>query len=194
MHGDVGDVAANIALDPDEPSLLGARFFKNGDTWTLERIHPNGDLTVRAEKHTQGVVRLSDSYVASAVELGYATTAARAQGRTVDTAHALIDQAMTREALYVAATRARTGAHLYVQNEHLLGLVAERPPAPTLDAMDQLAAVLNRETGQRTATEVQRQAHAIETTKSPRRRPLPTVVHATTRPSSATSRRLPSSA
>jgi hypothetical protein len=69
-----------------------------------------------------------------------------------------------------------------------------RPDPPAKRSMDQLAAVVTRETGQRTATKVQRQAQAIETTKRPRRRPLPTVVHATTRPSSATSRRLSSSA
>ena len=76
-------------------------------------------------------MRLPHDYVRDNVELGYATTTARAQGRTVDTAHVLIDNTMTREALYVAATRARTATHLYVENEHLLGLDAERPPAPT---------------------------------------------------------------
>jgi hypothetical protein len=44
----------------------------------------------------------------------YATTAHRAQGSTVDTAHPLITPGMTRETLYVLATRAREKTTLYV--------------------------------------------------------------------------------
>jgi ATP-dependent exoDNAse (exonuclease V) alpha subunit len=47
---------------------------------------------------------------------------------------------MTREALYVAVTRGRTGTNLYVESEQLLGLDAERPPAPKADTLDKLAA------------------------------------------------------
>ena len=48
------------------------------------------------------------------VELGYATTAHRAQGRTVDTAHAMVSPTTTREVLYVMATRGREVNRLYV--------------------------------------------------------------------------------
>lgn len=112
------------------------------------------------------------------------------QGRTVDTAHVLVDDTMTRESLYVAATRGRTGAHLYVQNEQLLGLDAERPPAPSLDPMDELVAVLTRETGERTATEVQREAQASATDERARRRREPTVSRARTMVPRVPSRRL----
>jgi hypothetical protein len=48
------------------------------------------------------------------VELAYATTAHRAQGDTVDTAHALVRPLMSREVLYVAMTRGREANTAYV--------------------------------------------------------------------------------
>src|SRR3546814_15313789 len=54
-------------------------------------------------------VRLPAEYVAEHVELGYAVTAYRAQGVTVDTGHTLIEPGSTREKFYVAMTRGRTG-------------------------------------------------------------------------------------
>ena len=59
-------------------------------------------------------MRLPADYVAEHVELAYATTAHRAQGRTVDSGHAMISAATTREVLYVAATRGRESNKLYV--------------------------------------------------------------------------------
>ncbi len=61
---------------------------------------------------------LPADYVAEHVELGYATTAHRAQGRTVDTAHAMVSPTTTREVLYVAATRGRHTNHLYVDTRY----------------------------------------------------------------------------
>ncbi|ROR95923.1 hypothetical protein EDD28_0491 [Salana multivorans] len=46
--------------------------------------------------------------------LGYAVTSYRAQGITTDTAHVLVDAAMTRENLYVALTRGRESNMAYV--------------------------------------------------------------------------------
>ena len=86
--------------------------------------------------------------------------------------------------------RSRTGTHLYVQNEQLLGLDAERPLAPSLDPMDELVAVLTRETGERTATEVQREAQASATDERARRRREPTVSRARTMVPRVPSRRL----
>jgi hypothetical protein len=53
-------------------------------------------------------------YVAEHLELGYATTVHRAQGRTVDTAHAFVNATTHREGLYVATTRGRESNRLYV--------------------------------------------------------------------------------
>ena len=97
---------------------------------------------------------------------------------------------MTREALYVAATRARTATQLYVENEHLLGLDAERPPAPTPDTMDGLVAVLTREAAERSATEVRREAEVSAPDQALRqRRPRP-AVRPSARPSRVPTRQL----
>ena len=95
-------------------SACGGRdWVKNGDAWHVERRHPDGALTVRHLAHG-GRVTLPAGYVGEHVELLYATTAHRAQGATVDTAHPLITAGMTREALYVLATRARERTTFYV--------------------------------------------------------------------------------
>ena len=86
---------------------------KNGDRWIVTAIHHDGSLTVR-RGGGGGAVRLPAAYVAENVEPAYATTAHRAQGRTVDTAHAIISPASTREVLYVSATRGRESNKLYV--------------------------------------------------------------------------------
>jgi hypothetical protein len=58
-------------------------------------------------------VLLPADYVASHVELAYATTAYRSQGRTTDTSHTLVSPTTTREILYVAATRGRECNMIY---------------------------------------------------------------------------------
>ena len=55
-------------------------------------------------------------------------------------------------------TAGATSASRRTPFRRLLGLDAERPPAPNLDTMDELAAVLTRETNGRSATEVLRAA------------------------------------
>ncbi|MHB2029651.1 MAG: hypothetical protein ACYCPT_12665, partial [Acidimicrobiales bacterium] len=50
--------------------------------------------------------------------LAYASTAHRAQGRTVDTAHAFASPTTTREVLYVALTRGSHSNHLYVDTHY----------------------------------------------------------------------------
>ena len=65
-----------------------------------------------------GRVVLPADYVAEHVELGYAITAHRAQGATVDTAHLLVhSSSMTREAFYVAMTRGRQANIAYVATD-----------------------------------------------------------------------------
>ena len=67
----------------------GRGWVKNGDRWTVTATWEDGRMTVR---RTNGgaEVTLPAGYVAEHVELAYASTAHRAQGRTVDTAHALV--------------------------------------------------------------------------------------------------------
>jgi conjugative relaxase-like TrwC/TraI family protein len=153
----VGDRIVTRSNQRTLTTHAGRDFVKNGDTWTVQRRHGNGDLTVEHIQH-HGKVRLPGEYVEGHVELGYASTATRAQGMTVDTAHVLVDEATTREALYVAATRGRDGARLYVATNTLIGVEAERPPAPELTARQLLEETLGREAGERSATEVAREA------------------------------------
>jgi hypothetical protein len=95
----------------------GTSWVKNGDEWTVSATHADGSLTVtRVNGH--GTVLLPASYVAENVELAYASTAHRAQGRTVDTAHAFVSPTTTREVLYVALTRGSESNHLYADTHY----------------------------------------------------------------------------
>jgi len=65
-----------------------------------------------------GEVLLPVDYVVHHVELAYATTAYRSQGRTTDTTHSLVAPTTTREVLYVSATRGRESNNLYVDTTY----------------------------------------------------------------------------
>ena len=90
---------------------------KNGDVWTVSATHPDGSMTVTRTDGFGSVV-LPASYVAEHIDLAYATTVHRAQGRTVDTAHAFVSPTTTREVLYVALTRGSEANHLYVDTHY----------------------------------------------------------------------------
>jgi len=91
----------------------GANWVKNGDRWTVTGVGDDGAVAMRRIRGA-GEVVLPAAYAAEHLDLAYATTAHRAQGLTVDTAHSLVSPTTTREALYVAATRGRDANHLYV--------------------------------------------------------------------------------
>jgi len=88
---------------------------RNGDRWTITKVHADGAVTIRRAGHSRGAqVTLPTQYAAQHLDLGYAVTAHRAQGVTVDTAHVLVTPMTTRENLYVAMTRGRTSNQAYV--------------------------------------------------------------------------------
>lgn len=99
----------------------GTSWVKNGDEWTVTRTHEDGSLEVRRSIGGT-MVALPAAYVAEHVELAYATTAYRAQGRTVDTAHAYVAIGNTREVLYVMATRGVQSNEFYVNIEGTVDL------------------------------------------------------------------------
>jgi conjugative relaxase-like TrwC/TraI family protein len=107
----MGDVV--VTRQNDRRLTAGTYWVRNGDRGTVTDVDADGSLTVRGLKGG-ATVTLPAWYVREHVELGYAATAHRAQGRTTDTAHALISPATTREVLYVAATRGRRGNWIYV--------------------------------------------------------------------------------
>ena len=87
---------------------------RNGDTWTVTGVSADGDLTVVPADRPGRAVHLPAHYVAEHVQLGYAITVHRAQGRTVDHAHVIATPGMSREHLYVGLTRGRASNHAYV--------------------------------------------------------------------------------
>ena len=91
----------------------GQDFVKNGDLWRVTDLHDDGRITAQHIQHG-GKVTLPAGYVQESVELGYASTIHRAQGSTVDTAHALVDASTDRAGAYVALTRGRENNQLYV--------------------------------------------------------------------------------
>ncbi|WP_270618479.1 MobF family relaxase [Micrococcus luteus] len=99
-------------------SKNGKNWVRNGDRWTITAVAGDGSITVRpAGRRFGGSLVLPATYVAEQVELGYAITGHRAQGVTVDTAHAVVTATTTRENFYVAMTRARHGNYAYVATD-----------------------------------------------------------------------------
>ena len=87
---------------------------RNGDRWQVTGVNQDGSLRVRRiGQGGGGEVVLPASYVAEHVDLGYAVTAHRAQGLTVDTSH-VVTGSMTRENFYVSMTRGRESNVAYV--------------------------------------------------------------------------------
>jgi len=108
-----GDWIVTRRNDRRLPLFSGRDWVKNGDAWQVVRRLDDGSLRVRHLGH-HGRFTLPAAYVRDHVQLLYAASAHRAQGTTVDTAHPLITEGMSREALYVLATRARARTTLYV--------------------------------------------------------------------------------
>lgn len=116
-----GDVV--ISRRNDRHLALGRSWVKNGDRWIITATNSDGSVRVRRQhSRWRTTITLPASYVAENLELGYAITTHRAQGMTVDTAHAIVaSPEMTRESLYVAMTRGRDANQVYVvtDEQHL---------------------------------------------------------------------------
>jgi conjugative relaxase-like TrwC/TraI family protein len=95
----------------------GKQWVRNGDQWRVTGSHADGSLTLQRLKGTASVDVPVD-YAREQVELAYASTAHRAQGMTVDTAHAMVGPMTTREVLYVSATRGKEANRLYVDTHY----------------------------------------------------------------------------
>jgi conjugative relaxase-like TrwC/TraI family protein len=107
----VGD--AVLTRQNNRHLVSGRQWVRNGDRWIVAATRHDGSMTVK-RANGGGYVDLPADYVAEHVELAYASSAHRAQGRTVDTAHAVVTPTTTREVLYVSGTRGRQGNWLYV--------------------------------------------------------------------------------
>lgn len=109
----IGDVV--ITRRNDRRLRAGRGWVRNGDRWNVMDVRDDGSIALQRAGAKWGVtVIVPADYVAEHVELGYAVTSYRAQGITTDTAHVLVDSAMTRENMYVAMTRGRDANTAYV--------------------------------------------------------------------------------
>lgn len=149
----VGDVVVTRQNQRDLRSSTG--WVKNGDQWVVAAVDTDGGLTVRRESGG-GVARLGGEYVRHHVELGYATTAHRAQGRTVDTTHAFVTATTMREPLYVMATRGRESNVLYVDTMYDPDAPTAHEPPSAMDPSMVLQQVLSRSSADLSATETGR--------------------------------------
>jgi len=86
---------------------------KNGDRWTVTKVHRGGALDVQ-HLGTGRHVTLPAAYVAVSAELGYAATVHGAQGVTTDSCHTVATGSESRQLFYVAMTRGRTGNDVYL--------------------------------------------------------------------------------
>jgi conjugative relaxase-like TrwC/TraI family protein len=144
----------------DRRLASGHTWVRNGDCWSVIATFDDGAITVQ-RAHGAGVVRLPANYVRDHTELAYASTVHRAQGRTVDTAHAIISPTTTREVLYVSGTRGREGNWFYVDTHY------DPDPQTSHDqvtevatAREVLAGVLRNESADAAALEVIRRAQS----------------------------------
>jgi hypothetical protein len=96
------------------------------------------------------------SYLARNAELGYGGNVHVAQGRTVDTAHLLVTDSLSRQALYVGMTRGREANTAHV----ITGKTAPPGKEPYQQAAPEsvLASVMQRDAGDLSATEQIRHA------------------------------------
>ncbi|WP_221315836.1 MobF family relaxase [Saccharopolyspora gloriosae] len=156
-----GDWVVTRHNDRLKTLFRGTDFVKNGDTWTVQRVHDNGSLVLRHQA-TGGSVRLPAEYVREHVELAYAATVNRVQGMTAEhTAHSVITRGISREQLYTMVTRARGQNRLWVEtHEHTLNSHHETPLERT--ARGVLENALQRSSAETSASEELRSSLGAE--------------------------------
>jgi hypothetical protein len=109
----------------------GGRWAANRDVWRIQgvsRSHLSGEtiLTVQRDQGLDSATGIRawspafpvpSQYLEDHAVLAYATTVHAAEGRTVDTCHALAGEGLSRALLYVAMTRGRESNRTYVTTE-----------------------------------------------------------------------------
>ncbi|PRY54727.1 UvrD-like helicase family protein [Knoellia remsis] len=152
----VGDLV--VTRLNDRRLTTGRTWVKNGDRWQVSHRYEDGAVAVRrlgtGDQPRGKALVLPAKYVREELELGYASTVHRAQGASVDTAHALVDpEKAARELFYVAMTRGKHRNHAYVivPDPHEVEPHLDQPKPLTL--IDRLAEVLKRSDADLSATE-----------------------------------------
>ena len=154
-HAGVGDlVRARLNTEID----AGGRQLTNRDTLQITAFR-GPDAEVRRQRLDgtwTETFRVPRAYLAASAELAYAGNVHVAQGRTVDTAHLLVTDTLSRQALYVGMTRGREAntAHVVTGNTAPPGHKPYQQATP--EAV--LAGIMQRDDGDLSATEQIRQA------------------------------------
>jgi conjugative relaxase-like TrwC/TraI family protein len=153
-HAGIGDlVRARLNTEID----AGGRALTNRDTLRVTGFR-GLDAEVRRQQLDgtwTGTFRVPRAYLARSAELAYAGNVHVAQGRTVDTAHLLVTEGLSRQALYVGMTRGRQANTAHV----VTGKTAPPGHEPYQQATREsvLAGILQRDDGELSATEQIRQ-------------------------------------
>jgi conjugative relaxase-like TrwC/TraI family protein len=154
-HAGIGDlIRARLNTEID----AGGRPLTNRDTLQVTAFR-GPDAEVRRQR-LDGTwtrpFRVPRTYLALSAELAYAGNVYVAQGRTVDTAHLLVTESLSRQALYVGMTRGRQAntAHVVTGNTASPG----HQPFQQVTPEAVLAAIVGREAGDLSVTEQIHQA------------------------------------
>src|SRR5699024_5080409 len=167
-HGTFAGIGDRLLARQNNRNLhdSSGAFITNGTRLVVTGINPDGSVEATNET-TQAHIVLDPDYLASSTELGYAVTAHRAQGVTVDTAHCVVDETQQRELFYVAMTRGKHGNYVYTatREEHEAyeqadhpdnwGLIDRKSAVPSPNEV--LGRVLVSDTSDYTADEIQAQ-------------------------------------
>lgn len=165
VRAGVGDVLLARRNDRSIRDSNGS-FVANGTRMVITAINPDGSAHAAVQTGDAGAppnIILDADYLASSVELGYATTAHRSQGVTVDTGHAVVTPKLSRELFYVAMTRGKHGNHAYVDFDNpesptpddwrLLTAETRVDGEPVTDPTECVKAVVARSTAEKSAHE-----------------------------------------
>ena len=176
--GDLIVARQNIRIEAGEPR----RPLANRDVLRIDAWNGAGEGRAARVRRVTGRGRagealwsapfeLPEDYIEQHAELAYAGNVHVAEGRTVDTAHLVVDETAGRESLYVGMSRGRQRNTAYVVTERVRAadISPEPRPAPSLEdpanspgraaaphRLAVLADVLERQQTARTATETMR--------------------------------------
>lgn len=114
-----GDLITARRNEKGIPLTVGGtrRMLTNRDRLEVTNVTPDGKVwaVLLDESGRRGEpVLLPKKYVKKDLELAYAGTAHAGQGRTVDTCHAVVEDGMSRQGLYVEMSRGRHGNWAWV--------------------------------------------------------------------------------
>jgi conjugative relaxase-like TrwC/TraI family protein len=159
-HAGVGDLVITRE-NQRRTTTSDGNWVKNGDAWRVESIGLDGTL-VLTRTTTGASVTLDAAYAKRNVELGYATTLHRAQGRTVEHAHCYVTPRTSRELLYVGMTRGRHLNLAYVDTAYDIDPATSHDGLAETQTLEEVFSSILRNVGSsRSATDVIRASYEL---------------------------------